>query len=318
MNILITGGTGFLGTHLCRRLAEDGHAVTVFRRASSNTDTLANVHVTHEIGDVMDADSVRRAAKNQHVVIHAAAGLTGVGSRERSYEINVEGTRNVVNACLENGIRRLLHVSSVAAIGIPENVTPANEDFRFNLEGSKLFYHISKFRAEGVIREGVGRGLDAVIVNPSALWGPSRSSYKPLELVRSIRRARTLRCSPGGCCIVHVEDVVDGIVAAIDGGVSGSRYILGGDNLSFREWIQKIATGLGTEPRLVSVPRVITESMALMLKPLASFSPRFYGPYLRAYLASRSTFYDSSKASRMLGYRSRSFEAILEEAVKFL
>ena len=317
MNILVTGGTGFLGSHLCRRLAERGHNVSVLRRPSSNLDALAGVDVRYATGDVRDADSLRRAAGDHEIVIHAAAGLTGPGSDERSCDVNVEGTHNVVEACLRCGVRRLVHVSSVAAVGIPENRVPANEDFRFNLERAGLHYHLSKHRAEGAVAEGVARGLDAVIVNPASLWGPSGWSYRGIDMVRMVRGVRTLRYSPGGVCVVHVEDVAEGIVAAMERGASGERYILGGDNLSFHDWMAAMADAVGSKPLLVPIPGFVTDAMAFALKPLAS-NPRFYGRYLRAYLASRSTFYDSSKAARELVYAPRSFDAILEECVEFL
>ena len=135
MKILVTGGTGFLGSHLARRLAAGGHAVTVLRRASSKTNALEDADVRHAIGDVGDAPSVRRATRGQDVVIHAAAGVTGSAARPASYEINVAGTRNVVDACLGARVDRLVHVSSIAAIGVPQDETPANEDFVFNLAG---------------------------------------------------------------------------------------------------------------------------------------------------------------------------------------
>jgi UDP-glucose 4-epimerase len=107
MKILITGGTGFLGSHLARRLDAGGHAVTVLRRASSNTNALDDVNVRHEIGDLGDALSVRRAIDGQDVVVHAAAGATGSGARLESYEINVAGTRSVVDACFAARVKRL-------------------------------------------------------------------------------------------------------------------------------------------------------------------------------------------------------------------
>src|ERR1700736_3019933 len=138
MKILITGGTGFLGSHLARRLTADGHAVTVLRRASSNTSALEDVNVGYEIGDVGDGPSVRQAADGQDVVIHVATSVTGDGARPECHEINVAGTRSVVDACLDARVKRLVHVSSIAAIGVPRDATPANEDFVFNLERSKI------------------------------------------------------------------------------------------------------------------------------------------------------------------------------------
>ena len=318
MKILVTGGTGFLGSHLARRLAAGGHAVTVLRRASSKTNALEDAEVRHEIGDVGDALSVRRAAGGQDVVIHAAAGVTGSAARPGSYEINVAGTRNVVDACLGARVDRLVHVSSIAAIGVPQDETPANEDFVFNLDRSKLYYHISKHRAEAVVREGAARGVDAVIANPGSLWGPFGDAYRGSDIVRMVRAARRVRVSPGGVCIAHVEDVADGIVSAMERGAPGERYILGGDNLTYREWMTKIAAALGVRPRFVPFPGIAIDLLAMALGAMASIHPRFHGPYLRTYFAGRHTFYDSSKAAKELGYRPRSFDAILDECASHL
>ena len=318
MKILITGGTGFLGSHLARRLVAGGHAVTVLRRASSKTNALEDVDVRQEIGDVGDPPSVLRSARGQDAVIHAATGVTGSGARLESHEINVAGTRSVVGACLGARVNRLVHVSSIAAIGVPQDRTPADEDFVFNLSRSKLVYHISKHRAEAVVQEGVARGLDAVIVNPGSLWGPFDDAYRGGDFVRMISGARRMRVSPGGVCIAHVEDVAAGIVAALDRGASGGRYILGGDNLTYREWMTKITVALEVSPRFVPFPGIATKLLATALRPMATIHPRFYGPYLRAYFAGRYAFYDSSKAASELDYRPRSFDAILDECVSLL
>lgn len=314
MNVLVTGGTGFLGSHVARRLAADGHDVTVLRRESSSTSALEGVGVRYAIGDVGDAASVRRAVEGRDVVIHAAAGTTGDPARPGSYELNVAGTRNVVDACLDAGPRRLVHVSSIAAIGIPEDDRPIDEDFAFNLDRSKLWYHLSKHRAEGVVREGAPRGLDAVIVNPGSLWGPFGDTYRGAELVQLVRDGR-MRITPGGVCIAHVDDVAAGILAAIDRGVAGERYILGGDNLTYREWVTKVAAALGVEPRRGSFPGVALHLLAATFGVLARVHPKFHTPYVHSTFAGRYTFYDSSKAKRELGYTPRSFDAILEESL---
>ena len=318
MKILITGGTGFLGSHLAHRLAADGHAVTVLRRGSAKTNALDDVDVRQEIGDVGDALSVLRAAEGQEAVIHAAAGLTGRGARPESFEINVAGTRSVVDACLAARVQRLVYVSSIAAIGVPRDGTPANEDFVFNLGRSKLYYHISKHRAEAVVREGATRGLDAITVNPGSLWGPFGDAYRGSENVRMVIGARRVQVSPGGVCVAHVDDVADGIVSALERGVPGGRYILGGDNLTYRERMAKITAALGSRPQVVPVPGIATDILAMSLEPMTSIHPRFHAIYLRAYLAGKRAFYDSSKAAKELGYRPRSFDAILDECVRRL
>ena len=318
MNILVTGGTGFLGSHLVPRLARDGHTVTVLRRGTSEVRGARDLPVRYVAGDVTNADQVRAAVRGQEVVIHTAAGLSGPSNRARSFEGNVTGARNVADACLTGGVRRLVHVSSVAAIGIARDATPATEEFRFNLEGSRLHYHVSKHRAEHAVLDDCTRGLDAVIVNPGGLWGPFGADYRGGDVVRMVERARTVRYTAGGVCVVHAADVADGIVAAMERGTSGERYILGGDNLGFREWMAAIAAALGVQRKLVAVPRVVTRLVAGAVAPLAAWSPRFYGAYIRARFAGLSTFYDSGKAARTLGYRPRGFDAVAAECVEHL
>ena len=318
MKILVTGGAGFLGSHLSRRLADEGHAVTVLRRPSKKPDALAGSSVRQELGDVMDAAAVERAVAGQEIVVHAAAGRLPGPDGEAVYAPNVVGTRNVAAACLKHGVRRMVHVSSVAAIGVPDDRRPADERFAFNLDDSKLYYHLSKHRAEGVVNEAVARGLDAVVVNPATIWGPFGAAHRGGDVLRHMRHQRWMQMSPGGVCIVHVGDVVGGIVGAMLKGESGERYILGGENLPYRAWLDKITAAIGARPRVVPVPALATDALAALLKPLTSVHTRFYGLYLRSFLASRSAFYDSTKASRALGYRARPFDDILDEAARMV
>jgi dihydroflavonol-4-reductase len=310
---LVTGGTGFLGSYVVRRLVAEGHEITVLRRESSATVALDGLDVGFVVGDVRDRDSVRRALEGQDAAIHAAGGLTGDPSRPESYETNVAGTRNVVDACLDAQVERLLHVSSVSAIGIPPDQEPIDESFRFNLQGTRLYYNLSRHRAEEVVRDGVARGLDAVIVNPASLWGRFGDAYRGAEVLQLVRDGRW-KVTPGGVCIAHVDDVAAGIVGALGRGVAGERYILGGDNLTYGQWVGQVAAALGVEPR--SGPGSRLHLLAAAFGILAQVHPRFHASYVRATFAARYAFYDSSKAVRELGYTPRSFDAILEECVR--
>jgi dihydroflavonol-4-reductase len=313
MNVLVTGATGFLGSYVCRRLAADGHTITVLRRERSGATHLEGLDVRHELGEVTDPTAVARAVAGQDVVIHAAAGVTGSPARAASYRVNVAGTNAVVDACLEHRVRRLLHVSSVAAIGIPTSPTPANERFAFNLAGTPIYYQRSKHEAERVVLAGVARGLDAVIVNPSMVWGAFGDTYRGADVLHSVAGAKRLFYTPGGVCIAHVDDVVPGILSAVQRGKSGERYILGGDNMSFREWMTKVAAAIGERPRMVGIPGIVPRVMALAARPLSPAGDRFHAVYLRAFFAHRYTFYDSAKAELALGYRHRGFDAIAAE-----
>jgi dihydroflavonol-4-reductase len=319
MRVLITGGTGFLGSHLCRRMLQDGHEVRVLCRPTSSPATLNGASVERVLGDVTDADSVERAVQDRDWVIHAAASLSyWQDEAERQRQVNVNGTRNVVEACLRQGVRRLLHVSSVAAVGIPDDpARPATEDFPFNLQGSGLCYHLSKRQAEEIVRDGVKQGLDAVIVNPSSIFGPNGSRYRGAERLRKVRQTWLVPYFTGGLCAVHVQDVVDGIVNALVHGKTGQRYILGGENLSYRVLVERTARAMRLRRRPMPVPALVTGLAAHVLEPWGRWRkvrPRI--TYMIHYCASRYHYYDSTKARRELGYAPRDFEAILRECLR--
>jgi dihydroflavonol-4-reductase len=231
--------------------------------------------------------------------------------------INVDGTRQIVKACRLCGVRRLLHVSSVAAVGIPEDSQPANEEFPFNLERSGLTYHLSKRQAENEVRAGVAQGLDAVIVNPSSLFGPYRSAYRGGEMIWKTRRPWVTPYFVGGLCVVHVEDVVMGIVAALKKGRTGERYILGGENLTFRAAAERATAAMHLHRLAVPVPPLLTRLLAAVSEPWSRWRnrrPRF--THMISYCSQRYMFYDSSKARRELGYEPRNFDAILQECLR--
>lgn len=321
MKVLVTGATGFLGSHLCRRIARDGHELTVFRRSSSSTAELAGLELRHEIGDITDAEAVARAVSGQDIVIHAAAQLAYWGYQKQAQEkINVEGTRNVVEACLRHQVKRLVHVSSVAAIGIPNGPDhPATEEFIFNLESSDLIYHLSKRSAEKIVLAAVKDGLDAIIVNPSTIFGPYGARYRGAEMVQKVRQTRVVPYFLGGLCVVHVGDVVEGIMRAMTHGAAGQRYILGGENLTFKALAERAATAMNLRRRFIPVTPVITGLAAMVLEPLGRWrrrQPKI--TYATHYCASRYHFYDSGKARKSLGYAPRDFSAILDECVEFV
>jgi dihydroflavonol-4-reductase len=319
MKILVTGATGFLGYHLCRRLRSNGHSVTILRRQTSDAQKLGGLDIRHEIGEITDAASVERATRSQDVVIHAAASLSNRNALKTiQYRVNVEGTRNIVTACLRTRVSRLLHVSSVAAVGIPADSRPANEEFAFNLDRSNLHYYISKHEAERVVTSAVAGGLDAVIVNPTGIWGPAGSFYRGSGLVESVRQKRILSYSSGGVCIVHVDDVVDGVLAALEKGITGQRYILGGENLTFRQLMERAAAAIGVTRRFVRIPDAIMNWAARSARLSSSvLDIGFSNAYANYYCASRFCYYDSIKARDSLGFRPRPFDVILKECLAF-
>lgn len=323
MKVLVTGATGFLGSRICRRLARDGHAVTAFLRPDSNPAPLAGLGVAQAIGDVTDLESVDRAVAGHDAVIHAAAniryGALSKRLRDEQTLVNVGGAFNAASASRKRGVPRFIHVSSMAAIGIPSGAGhPADETFPFNLRESGLSYHVSKWEAEAAVLGEFRAGLSAVIVNPGAIYGPFGRRYRGSELMEKVRRQRVVPYYRGGINVVHVDDVVDGIMRAIARGRPGTRYILGGENLTVRRIAETAAEILGVRRTFIPIPSAVTLVASALLESVS----RLTGGRPRVtreihYFSGRYQYYDSSKAKNELGFEARPFRAIAEECLAF-
>lgn len=314
MRVLVTGATGFLGYYLAKRLVSLGCDTAAFHRRQSRTDSLRVLGVRLIPGDFGSLRCLRDAVAGHELVIHAAADIRGwAPDPGLQLQANVETTRKVAQACRLESVGRLLHISSVSAIGIPDSpFRPADENFVFNLRGRRFSYHASKKQAEDAVLQEVADGLDAVIVNPGSMFGPFGSSYRGAEIIRKASRGKIVTCFRGGRCIVHVEDVVDGILSAVRNGVRGNRYILGGENVSFQEIAGRVSEAMGLRPLLLPVPSFLAAaslSIAAAINPGGRFMPRLAALHNDGLFQ----YYASDRAIRTLGFAPRKFKSVLEE-----
>ncbi|MCH7591453.1 MAG: NAD-dependent epimerase/dehydratase family protein [Planctomycetes bacterium] len=242
MPIFITGGTGFLGVNLVRALVSRGERCRLLVRPNSPRIGLDLPEIEFVPGDVTDRDSLRQAMRGCDRVFHLAAWVqaTPWGMNE-ARRVNVEGTRNVAECALETGVRKLVHVSSIATIGCGSIEHPANEASTWNVQGRHLPYYQTKREAEQVIISAVERGLNAVIVNPTYLVGPWDIKPSAGRILIQIITKR-LRGFPtrGGINFVDVRRVADGLIRAMDKGCTGRRYVMGGENLSYRAYLERV------------------------------------------------------------------------------
>jgi len=252
--VLVTGGTGFIGSNLAASLVARGCEVRIFRRENSDLRTLRGIAAEHVIGDVRDPASVLRAVEGCDTVFHAAALVTFVRRvRDLQEEVNVSGTRNVVRACLARGVGKLVHTSSIAAIGHPPPGDLATEESPFNWP-RVAGYKFSKYQAEQCVLDGVAHGLDAVIVNPTVVIGERDSRFHGGQLVKEAARGRLLFYPDGGMNVAYVGDVVRGHLLAAERGSTGKRYILGGHNMTHKEIFERTARLLRKRPPLARLP----------------------------------------------------------------
>jgi len=248
---LVTGGTGFLGAYIIQELVARGWAVRAIRRGSTQPAFIP-VAVWEKVewinGDVLDLMGLEEAMEGVAAIVHAAAKLSfSRGDRREMVHTNIEGTANVVNIALEQNIRRVVHVSSVAALGRTGNGETVNEKKSWAESKWNTRYAVSKFRGEVEVWRGIGEGLPAVIVNPSTILGFGDWNHSSCTLFRSAWQEFPWY-TEGVNGFVDVRDVASAIVALLDSDVVGERYILNGDNWSFRRLFETMAAEFGKRP----------------------------------------------------------------------
>ncbi len=319
MRVLVTGGTGFLGANLVAALVERGDTVRVLRRANSSLVALDGLPVDHVIGDILDPAAVDQAVRGCDLVFHVAALASyWRARREQVYRVNVEGTRTVMEACLRASVPRVVHTSSVAAIGIAPRGTIADETTPFDALSATFAYADSKRRAEEVVQQAIARGLDVVIVNPASVFGAGDHYLNTGRIVIEYGSGRIPVVPPGGMCVVDVDAVVQGHLLAAARGRTGERYILGGENLTHRQIAATIAAVTGRRaPRLV-VPRRLLGPLARLVDAfnrISPWPPLVSGEQIR--LSGEDFFFDSGKAVRELGYPIMPFRGAVEKAYRW-
>jgi dihydroflavonol-4-reductase len=318
MKILVTGASGFVGLHVCTRLLADRHELTALRQPGSPDPPSTAPQIPEISADVRDAEAILHAIRGFDAVIHAAGSIAfWPPNKIEQKAINIDGTRNVASACRINRIGRLIHVSSVAALGIPmKGDAPADESFEYNLDGKGLTYPDSKRQGEMMVREQVALGLDAVIVNPAFIMGPDPRGYRGWQLLEKCIGKRVAGYFPGGISPVHVEDVANGIVAALAMAPSGDQLILAGENITFREITRRVAARTGSRPLLIPTHAPITAIGAMISERIAArkgILPRITRDgHITGQLMN---FYSSDHARTTIGYNPRSFNSILDEAL---
>lgn len=316
-NVLVTGGTGFLGSRLVDVFLAEGAYVRCAghaRGGSSRAEPQSKDGLDYVEVDVRERGHLVDATADMDLVIHTAA-VTDASSpdeRVRQEEINVGGTRNVLAACRAHDVSRLIHVSSTAAIGIsPDPAAPADEKFAFNLEGLDLGYHVSKRRAEEMVLDPHASTPSVLVVNPGFMFGAHRGEYRGSETITRVLDRRVVPCTRGGMSVVHVDDVVQGILAAVEKGRPGERYILSGDNVSFREIARTVCQVSDTHRSLVPVPDLVRDVAGFIRDSLPGVAEDGFHPHLHGHYAYQ--FYSSDKAKKDLGFDPRSFAEIVKD-----
>lgn len=315
---LITGASGFIGAAVARALIARGHRVRALLRPRANPANLEGLDLERVAGDLTDPASLERAVAGCRYVFHLAADYRlWVPDPAAMFRVNVEGTEALMRAALRAGVERVVHCSSVAALGLTRDGSPADEDTPLDPADLIGPYKRSKFEAEERVRALIREGLPAVIVNPSTPVGPGDIKPTPTgRMVLDVARGRMPGYIDTGLNVVHVADVAEGHLLALERGRIGERYILGGDNLMLGDFFAMIARAAGQSPPRLRVTPGMMWPLALVSEALArgfGITPLFTRDHLR--MARKKMFFSSAKAVAQLGYTPRPAEAAVADAI---
>jgi dihydroflavonol-4-reductase len=319
MLAFVTGATGFVGSHVASALEQRGADLRLLVRATSNTKNLEHLKADRFIGDLCDPDSLSRAVSGCDVVFHVAADYRlWVRNPEAMYQANVVGTRSVLEAARKHRVKRVVYTSSVATMGFTDNGQPADEDSPVSLEQMIGPYKRSKFQAEQVAIDAARSGVEVVIVNPTTPVGERDIRPTPTgRIVVDFLKKKFPAYVDTGLNLVDVRRCAEGHVVALERGRSGERYILGGENLTLKQILDKLGKLTGLPSPRLRVPYAVALASGVVDEVFTGWirgrEPRATRDAVR--MGRKKMFASSAKAERELGWRIVPVEDALARAV---
>ena len=315
----VTGASGFVGSAVARQLADRGFGLRLLVRPDSRRDNIEGLDAEVVVSDMRDSAAIARGIRGAKYLFHVAADYR-LWARDPSEIVrnNLEGTRAVMQGALAAGVERVVYTSSVATLKPHDDGTPADETSRHTVDSAIGAYKRSKLVAERLVERMVADdGLPAVIVNPSTPIGPR--DIKPTPTGRVIVEAAAGRIPAfvdTGLNLVHVDDVATGHLLALEKGRIGESYVLGGQDVGFRDMVAAIAEMANRKAPTVGLPRLPLFPIAWIAEGVARITGK--EPFITAdalKMAKYLMFFSSAKAERELGYRARPYREALADAL---
>jgi len=320
--VLVTGAAGFIGSHVVRELFSRNVEVRCLIYPGEPMMNLEGLDVEKVIGDVLDSKSLHAALDGVDTVFHLAA-VYAIWLRDwsRIYEVNIQGSRNVLWACLKKGVQRVVYTSSIAAIGIAPGTARSCEDTLFNQYTLGNHYVLTKYLSQQEAVGFAGKDLDVVVVNPAFPFGPGDVAPTPTgQIIVDILKGYNRTYFSGGLNIIDVRDVALGHVLAAEKGRTGSLYILGNLNISMEDFMRLVCRTAGLEGRkLFRIPVPVMKCATWPLKLWSdhiSLKPPLSSPPEIAY-ASQYLYFDNTKAVNELGLTFRPVEDSLHDSISW-
>jgi dihydroflavonol-4-reductase len=321
LKIFVTGATGFLGSHVARVLAEQGAELRLLVRPTSDLRNVADMNAERVEGDLRDPASIEKALAGCEAVIHVAADYRlWVRDPEQMYRANVEGTRALLQAAQKRRVRKFVHTSSVATMGFSSNGSLADEESPVSLADMIGHYKRSKFMAEQVAFEAARSGVDVVVVNPTTPIGERDIKPTPTgRIVVDFLKRKFPAYVDTGLNLVDATECARGHVLALEKGRTGQRYILGGENLTLKQILDKLASITGLPSPKVKLPYVFALATGvideLVTGRVLSREPRATIDAVR--MGRKKMFVSSGKAERELGWKTVPVDGALRRSVEW-
>ncbi|MEQ9619426.1 MAG: SDR family oxidoreductase [Deltaproteobacteria bacterium] len=319
MATLVTGATGFLGSHIARKLVERGDEVRILLRKTSKTINIDDIDAERVYGDVTDIDSIRSALQGCDRLFHTAGMVSfKQADYQKMEDINVKGTNNVFTAAMEAGVKKAVYTSSVAAIGLKPGKELADEETPFDPGSTDIQYILSKYYAEREALKFVEKGLPLVIVNPSIVIGAGDVYVSTSGMILWYCKRRLPGYTDGGINLVDAEDVAIGHLLAEEKGKVGEHYILSNRNITIKELFEVLERVTGIPRPKLKIPYFIALAGAYLAELVRIPAPNYVAMDVDSIKGTRHYWYfDNSKAVKELGFSPRPLEETIEKTVKW-
>ncbi|MBE8221607.1 MAG: NAD-dependent epimerase/dehydratase family protein [Bdellovibrionales bacterium] len=317
--VLVTGATGFIGTHLVSALVKNNYLVCILHRASSNLEAFLDFGpaVTYVSGDITNQESINSAVKDKDYVFHLA-GLISSSRKDKNLmkKINVDGTKYIIDACLKHSVKKLIYVSSVVAVGASSNKEILNEESVYDDKLNSLSYFDTKKQAEELVLFAVhNQNLPAVILNPSTVYGEGDIKKESRKLQKLAAMGRLPFYTQGGVSVVDIKDVVNAIINSITLGKIGSRYILSGENIEIKNLLECISDISGTRAPFLKVPQFLFYILGFIGDILSYLKISFPFTLEKVKVASLYHWFDSHKAKKELGFTTGTAKDAIKKSI---
>ncbi|HEY1731959.1 MAG TPA: hopanoid-associated sugar epimerase [Terriglobales bacterium] len=321
MKCFVTGATGFLGSHVARRLLANGAELRLLVRSTSRLDNIADLPAERVVGDLRDAESLRKGMADCECVFHVAADYRlWARNGQELYESNVDGTKNILQAARDSGVRRVIYTSSVATMGFGNNGHLTDEQSPVNLDHMIGDYKRSKFMAERLVIEAGQGGQNVVIVNPTTPIGERDIKPTPTgQIVVDFLKKKFPAYVDTGLNLVDVVDCADGHLLAMEKARPGERYILGSENLTLKQILDKLGAITGLPSPNIKVPYAVALAAgawgSVVVGGMMKREPR--ATIEAVQMSRKKMFVSSGKAERELGWKPRGVDDALRRAAEW-